>query len=70
VTRQLRIRFTVPEGPTVRVQIVVKDDTGEWVALDDVYRGGSPVSATFSVTGRSAEIRTLINGREVDRQVR
>ncbi len=70
VTRQLRIRFSVPEGPSVRVQIVVKDDTGEWVALDDVYRGGSPVSATFSVTGKTAEIRTLINGKEVDRQVR
>ncbi|BCW97727.1 MAG: serine/threonine protein kinase [Armatimonadota bacterium] len=70
VTRQLRIRFSVPEGPSVRVQIVVKDDTGEWVAVDDVYRGGSPVSATFTVTGKSAEIRTLINGREVDRQVR
>ncbi len=69
-TRQLRIRFNVPEGPSVRVQIVVKDDTGEWVALDDVYQGGSPVSATFSVSGKNAEIRTLLNGREVDRQVR
>lgn len=69
--RKLRVRFEMPEGtPSTRVQVLVKDQTGLWTALDRNYSGGDTVSATFSATGAEVEIRTLMDGKEVDRQVK
>jgi len=68
--RTLRVKFALPQGPARRVQILVKDDNGQWTALDENYKGGANVSATFTATGKSVEIRTLLDGKEVNKQVR
>jgi len=68
--RTLRVKFTLPQGPARRVQILVKDDNGQWTALDENYKGGENVSATFTATGKSVEVRTLLDGKEVNKQVR
>lgn len=69
-TRKLSIKFPIPEGESRQVQIVVKDDTGEWTALDGKYDSGQMVDTTITVTGRPVEIRTYLDGVEVDKQER
>lgn len=68
--RKLRVRFALPDSITknVRVQLVVKDDSGEWTALDEEHTGGDTVSTTITATGKRVEIKTYIDGKEVDKQ--
>lgn len=68
--RKLRVNFTVPDGGPRKVQIIVKDDTGEWTALDEDHEGGDKVSTTINATGKRVEIRTYMDGKLVDRQTK
>lgn len=69
-TRKLSIKFPIPEGDARQVQIIVKDDTGEWTALDGRYEAGQMVDTTITVTGKPVEIKTLLDGVEADKQER
>jgi len=68
--RKLRVRFALPEGGQRKIQIIVKDETGEWTALDEDREGGEAVETTINATGKRVEIRTYVDGKLVDRQVK
>ncbi len=68
--RKFTIRFVVPPGSSREVEIKVKDDNGQWTALDELHEGGDKVSATISATGKNVEIVTYLDGKEVDKQVK
>ncbi|MEI6915207.1 MAG: protein kinase [Armatimonadota bacterium] len=68
--RKLNIRFLVPEGPARKVDINVKDDNGERIELSNTYSGGDEVSTTITVVGKRVEIRTYLDGREVNKQIK
>jgi len=48
----------------------VKDDNGERIELSNTYSGGDEVSTTITVVGKRVEIRTYLDGREVNKQIK
>lgn len=69
--RKLNIRFTLPEGGDAKkVEIVVKDDNGEHVEYSQYHDPGDEVSTTVNAVGQNVEVRTLVDGVEVDRQIK
>lgn len=70
-TRRLNIRFTVPEGGGLKkIEIVVKDESGEHTEYLEYHDPGDEVSTTVNAVGKDVEIRTLVDGKEVDRQIK
>jgi len=67
--RKLNIRFSMPaDGQRHVVKIVVKDDTGEWTALEEEHGPSEKVAASIQVSGDKAEIITYLDGKEINRQ--